>query len=183
MSTELTVNQRVLAAREAGNVRRCHVVPYHGDYTVGKHSYDALSLLLILNPEPSFNLVKAVLWHDGGERWVGDMPAPAKWYDRELGKAYERAEERASKLWQLHVSLTPDEDSWLRAVDRIELWLWCIEQQQLGNNHIHLFIEHLERWFNENEDQMPKACVEFVKNFEWERLPEVMGSFTYRDQR
>ena len=73
------INRRVLAAREGGNVLRCHTVPHHGQYSVGKHSYDALSLLLLLHPNPSMNLVKATLWHDCAERFVGDMPAPAKW--------------------------------------------------------------------------------------------------------
>jgi len=170
--TDLTTTERVLAAREAGNVMRCHVVPHHGEYTVGKHSYDALSLLLILHPNPSANLMKAVLWHDGGERWVGDMPAPAKWYDDNLGTAYEHAEDRARRLWGLDVKLDKDELEWLRAVDRIELWLWCHDQKNLGNNHIHTFTKHLKAYFDRTAKEMPKPCRDFLDEFEWDRLPE-----------
>jgi len=29
---------QVLAAREAGTVRRCHIVPHHGQYNLAQHS-------------------------------------------------------------------------------------------------------------------------------------------------
>lgn len=178
--TELTTTERVLATREAGNVRRCHVVPHHGEYTVGKHSYDAASLLCVLHPNPSANLIKAVLWHDGAERWLGDMPAPAKWWDVELGRIYEKTEERVLRLWGLSVSLTDEELSWLRAVDRIELLLWCLDQQKLGNHHIDTFVVHLNRYFDENMDDMPQQCQDFLASFEWQRLPESKEEFKYR---
>lgn len=176
----LTTSERVLAARESGNVRRCHVVPHHGEYTNGKHCYDALSLLIILHPNPSTNLMKAVLWHDGGERWVGDMPAPAKWYDDNLGKAYEAAEDKARRLWELDVKLEPVEIDWLRAVDRIELWLWCRDQQELGNRHINTFVEHLERYFEDTAKTMPEPCAKFLREFRWQRLPENKKEFGSR---
>jgi len=176
----LTVSERVLAAREAGNVMRCHVVPHHGEYSVGKHSYDALSLLLILHPNPSPDLMKGILWHDGGERWVGDMPAPAKWYDDRLGQAYESAEDRARRLWELDVKLTPDEIEWLKAVDRIELWLWCHEQRQFGNRHIETFFTHLDRYFKDTMKTMPQPCQDFLRDFSWQRLPEQKKEFGHR---
>ena len=47
---ELSAVDRIKATREAGNVRRFHVVPHVGEYTVGKHSYDAVSMLFVLHP-------------------------------------------------------------------------------------------------------------------------------------
>lgn len=130
------INRRVLAAREGGNVLRCHTVPHHGQYSVGKHSYDALSLLLLLHPNPSMNLVKATLWHDCAERFVGDIPAPAKWTNSELGKVYEEAERRVLATLGLLPCLLPDEEDWLKAVDTLELWLWCREEEALGNEAV-----------------------------------------------
>ena len=124
---------RLAATREAGTVRRCHIVPHHGQYNIAQHSYGAVSLLLLLHPNPSLTLIKAVQWHDVAERWLGDIPAPAKWTHAELGEAYERAEEELLKCLGLFGELTDLEVAWLKAVDTLELWLWCREEEALGN--------------------------------------------------
>ena len=124
---------RLAATREAGTVRRCHIVPHHGQYNIAQHSYGAVSLVLLLHPNPSLELIKAVQWHDVAERWLGDVPAPAKWSNPELGAAYEEAEERVLKRLGLFAQLTKEEVAWLKAVDTLELWLWCREEEALGN--------------------------------------------------
>lgn len=132
----MQIIDRVKAFREAGSVKRCHVIPIIGEYTVGKHSYDALSLLLCLHLDPSINLIKAVLWHDSAERWWGDLPAPAKWANTHLKTIYERAEN--SKLDELgaRCALTEDEQHWLRAVDSLEFWMFAMEQVFMGNRNM-----------------------------------------------
>lgn len=127
---------RLAATREAGTVRRCHIVPHHGQYNIAQHSYGAVSLLLLLHPNPSLTLIKAVQWHDVAERWLGDIPAPAKWTHTELGEAYERAEEELLKRLGLFGELTDLEVAWLKAVDTLELWLWCREEEALGNTAV-----------------------------------------------
>lgn len=125
---------RLLATREGGGVRRCHIIPGNSQYNVAQHTYGAVSLLLLLHPDPSVDLIKAVQWHDVAERWLGDLPATAKWENPTLGKVYEAAEDHILD----RLDLTPDrmtlEDTqWLRAVDTLELWLWCREEEALGN--------------------------------------------------
>lgn len=127
---------RIAATREAGTVRRCHIVPHHGQYNIAQHSYGAASLLLLLHPCPSRELVKAVLWHDVGERWLGDMPAPAKWDNPELGRVYEEAEQKLLERLGLAQKLTDEELNWLKAVDTLDLWLWCREEEALGNEAV-----------------------------------------------
>lgn len=165
---------RILAAREAGHVRRSHTLPYHGDYTVGKHSYDALSLLLLLYPggAPSLGLIKAVLWHDGGERWVGDMPGPAKWYDKVLGEAYERAEAKASAAHGFWQEITVEEKNWLDGVDKLELYLWCHDQIAMGNCNAKSFVSQLSSWFVDNEARLPAEVISVYKAYYWRRLSE-----------
>ncbi len=171
----LTNNQRVLAAREAGQVSRCHVVPHHGTYNDGIHSYNAASMMLILHPNPSVNLLRAILWHDGGERWVGDMPSPAKWHNEDLGDAYEAAEAKALAAWGLDEGfkdLTEEDVNWIHAVDRLELWVWCFDQEMLGNKHIQNFKTNLEAYFRRTMGEMPELCQDFYRSFVWERLPD-----------
>jgi 5'-deoxynucleotidase YfbR-like HD superfamily hydrolase len=116
---------QIKAVLEAGEVRRCHVVPHSTPYTVAAHSYGALSLLLLLHPDPSPALIRAVLWHDVGERWLGDLPSPAKWVFPELGAVYEAAEEEVLRKLGLFSELTEEERLWLSAVDTLELWFWA----------------------------------------------------------
>ena len=75
--------EQIRSLRESGNVKRVHTIPVVGDvtYTVGSHSWNAVSLLYQLHTGPSHNLVKALLWHDCAERWMGDIPWPAKHYN------------------------------------------------------------------------------------------------------
>lgn len=165
------INRRVLAAREGGNVLRCHTVPHHGQYSVGKHSYDALSLLLLLHPNPSMNLVKATLWHDCAERFVGDMPAPAKWFNQALGEEYEKAEREAQVASGLALpELAEEEQNWLTAVDRVELLLWAEEQSALGNRHTQGLVNTSWGWLAQNAAKVPQEVRDFVEGFVWCRL-------------
>lgn len=50
---------RIAATREAGTVRRCHIVPHQGQYNIAQHSYGAVSLLLLLHPHPSLKIGRA----------------------------------------------------------------------------------------------------------------------------
>lgn len=142
---------RLTATREAGTVRRCHIVPHHGQYNIAQHSYGAVSLLLLLHPAPSVDLIKAVQWHDVGERWLGDMPAPAKWENPELGRIYEAAEERVLRALDLLPDLPEPDLQWLKAVDTLELWLWCREEEALGNSRVTPMREACERVTEERE--------------------------------
>ncbi|MFA7063813.1 MAG: hypothetical protein WC132_06730, partial [Methanomethylophilus sp.] len=54
----------------------------------------------------------------------------------ELGALYEAAEERVLKTLGLLPGLLPDEEDWLKAVDTLELWLWCREEEALGNEAV-----------------------------------------------
>lgn len=178
--------QRIRALREAGNVRRAHIIPHLGEYTVGKHSYDALTLLLVLHPDPSLDLVKAVLWHDAGERYLGDMPASAKVVSPHLKTAYELAE--LTQLERMGVpalnELTLGERNWLRAVDMLELWLWCLDQKALGNRNVVRCYENITRMLSEAADvtrknpstvpegALPGPCFEFFYSYEWGRGTE-----------
>lgn len=167
----------IIAAREGSHVRRCHTIPHHGEYTVGKHSYDAVNLLLFLYPgEPSINLIKAILWHDLGERWAGDAPYPATLKDEGFAEGYRRVEELGRQEHGIHIpQLTAFEAQWLSAVDKIELYLWAQEQLALGNRMVEEYLEVLWNWFNEKHEQgvLPKEAWNFVQQYVFERLKDV----------
>lgn len=166
--------QKVLAMREGGNVRRAHCIPHHGEYTVGKHSFDAVSLLLELHPNPSRELILAVLHHDIPERWLGDLPATAKWQNPALAAEYGVAEKRVEQALGLcnPNDLSQEERDWLNAVDRIEFWLWCHDQDALGNRHIVNAKAAVEGWLHDYWESLPVECRKFIHEFGWSRTSE-----------
>lgn len=194
--TQRTTLERVYAAREAGHVERAHVMPHIGGYSVATHSYHALSLLLILHPEPgpSPNLMRAVLWHDGAERWLGDLPSPAKGMSlhndgvegpETLGEAYESIEEetlvhkgfalprRQGNGEMLPWNITIQELQWLKAVDALELLMWCLDQVNLGNRMVSGWGQSLREYFEPTDKFIPEPVRHFVLHeLEWTRLPE-----------
>ena len=125
------INQ-VLAAREGGAVERCHATPHHGTYNNAQHCYGAVSLVLILHPSPSANLIRAVMFHDVAERWLGDVPATGQ--TGRLRDEYEEAEARIQMDLDLMPLLEDEDHHWLKAVDVLDLWLWTREQLFLGNS-------------------------------------------------
>lgn len=138
--------QIIRTLREGSHVRRCHTVPHHGEYTVGKHSYDALNILLVLHPAPTIELIKAVAWHDQGERWVGDTPSPALRFFQDLNMAYKAAEEesfRTATGFDILPTLSRADANWLAAVDALELLFWVQEQLAMGNQHVAQYQDRL----------------------------------------
>lgn len=134
----LEVDRKVALAvslREAGNVKRCHTLPIQGEYTVATHSYHAVNLLLVLHPLPSIELIKAVLWHDVAERWLGDTPAPAKWLDEKLKNIIESHEHEMLCKLGLSTLLSPNDEVWLKNIDGLEFLMFCEDQRAMGNRH------------------------------------------------
>lgn len=160
--------------RRAGHVTRTHTTLHHGSYEVSKHSYGALTLLLILHPDPSVNLIKCVNWHDSAERYLGDMPSPAKRTYEILGAYYEAAEaEMLTKLDVPIAKLTSLDRQWLSAVDVLELWLWCLDQKHMGNDHTQNILRDVTKSLA-TADWLPRPCKDFFESYEWDPGEELV---------
>ena len=126
MSQQENICERIRFLREAGVVPRCHTFGAPDPtYTIGQHSWNATNLLLLLHPDPEPVLIKAIMWHDAAERFTGDVPAPVKWNNPILGQELDRVERLILEKYDMYHDLTPYQLSWLHAVDRLELFLWC----------------------------------------------------------
>ncbi len=166
---------RVLRLREAGNVQRCHVLPHLGEYSNGLHTYQMLVLLEVLHPSPGRDLYRAILLHEAHERYMGDIPATFKAVaDPALVGAVGDLKERLNRDLGTAVSLAPEEQSWIRALDGVEFWLWCQDQVALGSSPAAYKLEYVDRWIADNADWFPEPVREFVKNFKWRRTPDVI---------
>lgn len=169
------MNRQTLAkaVREGGMVQRVHTVPHHGTYSNAEHTYNALSLLFVLYPgTPSMNLIKALLWHDVAERWTGDIPGPMKYSIPELSKMIEDTEEACFEEMGVSIKLTSEENKWLKAIDKIELWLWSADQIAMGNQNAVEIQLTLYDLFMSGAIHLPNECKEFVRDFRWGRLSD-----------
>jgi len=129
------LKDKILAAREAAAVKRFHTFPHIKEQTVGQHSFNMLCMLFQLFEEPSLNLIKAVIYHDFGERWVGDVPATARWLNEDFKKSIDSLEEQVRKNYGFYVELNEEELSILKSLDALELFYWAMDESSLGNKN------------------------------------------------
>jgi 5'-deoxynucleotidase YfbR-like HD superfamily hydrolase len=159
------VIERIRTLREAGNVTRAHTIPHHGSYPVGLHTYNMMVLLVHLYPGCSGNLVMAVLHHDAAERWFGDPPSPSKTKTSRMAEA-------ATKEWQFgFYPLTTEEEQWLEAIDKTEFYLWCLDQEALGNRNVYNAKRNTWEWLHRNF--VPTSLRYFLDVYAWKRGREI----------
>jgi 5'-deoxynucleotidase YfbR-like HD superfamily hydrolase len=170
----LELFEKVQAFREGGEVRRCHGTPHHGEYSNAKHQWGCLTLLLLLHPCPSLTLVKAVAWHDVAERWVGDIPATAKWRHEGLRLGSHEAEDEINTDLGIPGEdlLRPEERVWLKAVDIMDLFLWCKEQLALGNRGVGVITENCRRYIEQRRETFPAPVMKLFDEHVWRRLTD-----------
>jgi len=174
------VLEQILKLREAGKVRRCHMTPHHGEYTVGQHCYDMLTLLHVLHPKASIGLLKAVIFHDTHERWTGDMPMTMKSLDQGTSARFQETCERVEIRVGLGIpeimrELSPSEQEWLKAIDKLDMFLWCQDQEAMGNRHVEQMTRSMGEWFRSNKTILPQPVLNFLTAFEmegWRRTDE-----------
>jgi len=166
--------ERVIKMRECSRVERCHTLPHHGSYTDGQHSHDMVSLYLVLCPEPSLEVVKAIHVHDYGERWCGDMPAPTKWAEPDLGRLLQRLEEGCVQRLGFETTLTTTELEWLKALDGLEVFLWANDQVAMGNRNAQNVIDNIN--LNFQTAKLPQPVRDFLRDYQWTRTSDLLNN-------
>lgn len=177
MSRDEKLHRRVMAVMEAAEVRRCHTKPTVLPYTVGQHTYGAVALLMLLYPggQPTSRLVRAVLWHDVAERWVGDIPAMIKYRKPALKQYADAAEADVLVGFGLQITeqLSDDEKRWLNGVDLLEFFLWAQREVHTCNNF--RYVRDLRRvrlLFENRAADFPPEVVKFALDYEHEVLED-----------
>ena len=134
--------------RATGHVQRCHTTPHHGSYSLAEHCWHVMHLIMSLHPNPSLALLKAAAYHDSPEMITGDIPAPAKADWPNLNQAVKEAEASVLDLIgipELFHDLGVEDFLWLQLLDRLELYLWCLDQISLGNAHAEDMAERIRK--------------------------------------
>lgn len=130
------------AVRQAGSVHRWHTTPKMlRVQTVADHCWNVVMLLLHVYPSASGQLLRAALRHDNAELITGDMPAPAKWFNRNLADELKVVEEKVNAIFKypadFNAELSVPEKTALKWADGAELVLFCLEDGRMGNRTAH----------------------------------------------
>lgn len=146
----LPYHQRLMEIRMGGAVERCHTVRHHGSYSVAAHSWGVAVMMYILWPQDFPHLVPYCLFHDVPEAWVGDVPAPTKFYDPAVKQACDAMEAKIFERLNLpdDAKLTELDRLKLKMCDSLELYAWAHEQLCAGNKHARCVIDQIEGFYS-----------------------------------
>ena len=129
----------VVQARCGGATQRCHNIRHIGEYSNAAHSWGVAMLMWYLWPQDFPKLAIYCLSHDVPEGWVGDIPSPTLRHVPGLADSLKEIEAGINRDLGLpgeRDGLTPEEHAKLKACDRMEFWLWTLEQRTLGNHFV-----------------------------------------------
>ena len=127
--------RRIAQVRLGGRVERCHTIPHLGSYSNATHSWGVAALIYLLWPEEFATLGPVALFHDVPEALVGDVPSPMLNASSEVKEHFHRVEDLICAELRLpseHV-LGPQAYAKVKAADRLDLLLWCYDQERMGN--------------------------------------------------
>lgn len=155
------LTEKVKQARLGGRVERCHIIPHVCSYTNAHHSWNVLILVWYLFPEHWWKVASVVMSHDVPEGIFGDIPAPVVRYTNSLKPTLARAENMYLRDIDLptDAGLTEEEYAAYKACDRLDLYLWCMEQEDLGSVCARECKYELTAFFE--EQPLPKAAHDF----------------------
>lgn len=139
----------IVHARNGGAVKRCHTIRHIGEYNNAMHQWNVTMLLWYLFPEDFSRLSIYCLTHDLGEAVMGDIPASVKWAMGAGAKEIEFIEDEVIKELTFPVvsDLEYEDMRKIKACDALELYIWCLEQLQLGNLFVLGCKQNLEGYF------------------------------------
>lgn len=127
---------RLRFMRDASAIERAHIKPHLLRYSNGQHTHDLMSVLVLCWQEdhggqlPRAALLLAAHVHDMGELVTGDVPSPTK---DAIGERLRDIDVSVERWLGLHSKLTDEEQRYLHAADKFELWLWCWDEHERGN--------------------------------------------------
>lgn len=138
-------------SRSGGAVQRCHGIPHQGDYSNAKHQWGVAMLMWYLWPKDFPRLAIYCLSHDVPEAWVGDIPSPVMQYTPGLKAQLSVIEDRIFFWLRLpsEHALDPEDYAKLKACDKLELYIWCLEELERGNRFADECKRELDRYFKE----------------------------------
>jgi hypothetical protein len=132
-----------------------------------------IAMLDVLHPDPPARLYRAILWHDAAERWTGDIQYMAAQMFPDLKTEATFATEHVEYTLGIpRADVTPEERSWLKALDMLEFYVWAAEEAAMGNGMAREAYVRQQRNISIELSKFPEPCREFFQEFEWRRTED-----------
>lgn len=125
--------------RKGGLTQRYHTKNTLKENTVGHHSFGVAWLCaMLVEGQPSANLLLAALAHDLAEQVTGDISSPTKRKFPIIAEMIQALESETLEQYGLNYEcqLTKDEQRILKMADCLDGALFCISELELGNHSI-----------------------------------------------
>lgn len=173
--------ERIKFAREGARVERTHASPGIGSHSVGVHTFNMLTMLLILKPDASGQLIRAIVQHDIPERITGDMPHPAKKAGVQNNDVQAHIEMQLNEQVfgnDAVQDLNEEEVKWLNGLDMLEFYCHIRDQLMFGNRGYETKNAAVENYMAKYRHQYPEEIVDtyfLIKQHGWETMPDVGG--------
>jgi 5'-deoxynucleotidase YfbR-like HD superfamily hydrolase len=153
------------------NVRRFHTTPVIQDQTVGDHTARVMVIAIYLaGPTETlrYNLLLAILEHDGLESITGDIPATTKWIGN-FGEVLEALEAKINEQVKFgaYELLNEEDKLLLKVADMAELCARASQESIMGNRFMGDIFNNGARYLTTLKPKMPPEM--------WERLEEILG--------
>jgi hypothetical protein len=117
----------ITASWLAHRVQRYHTNPHLA--SIGQlnsdHCHGVASIIAILYPEASADLLKAAIFHDAGERAAGDLSTTFKRANPFIAAAHAEYEDEERAKIAPQYDLEDFEQDWLTMADHLEAILFC----------------------------------------------------------
>lgn len=166
---------RVRHIRQSGGIERCHQWPKTQPYRNGQHTWGVCVLLRLLWPEER-HLLDFALFHDVPELSTGDIPSPSitrLGIEEPLGREDRRV--MAALGLPCEHALSPEDWNKLRAADSLDLWLWCWDEEAMGNLSARAMRGEMDTSFDRKHaaGTLPPEAWQFIQDFReegWKRM-------------
>lgn len=119
-------------------VKRYHTWTTIQQQNVGEHTCQILRIFTEVFGPPGAEVTQAILWHDGGELWTGDVPFDAKRESPQLKDTLSDLDLTAVKFLSAgrYPTTLPQEDrDRVKVCDLLEMWEFSQMEVRLGNTH------------------------------------------------
>lgn len=132
---------------EGSSVRRYHTRSTITSQNNAEHQFGVASIVALIAPNCSKELLLHALWHDVMESRTGDIPGPAKTTYPELKKLLNKIEAELEEEYPILPKITAEEIATLKMGDCLETIMFCQKEQKMGNTKLDEVIESCKNKF------------------------------------
>lgn len=150
---------------EAGHVQRLHTCPTIHGRSVAHHSYNIMLMLdWVYEGNPPMRIMRAAMYHDLHEKYLGDIPSPIK-ENPAIREGLRAVEDEINQQMGINYELDENENTILKALDGLEFMFYLLQERRLGSlNNSDTFARAYNLYPVPNEPKRLLAIHKYIVN-------------------